>query len=458
MGGQKTELKMIQMSEVESQEVKWLWYPFIPYGKLTIIQGDPGDGKTTLVLNIAAKLSRGECLDSDMDVQEPVNVIYQTAEDGLADTVKPRLEIAGADCEKILVIDESDKSLSMADERLEEALARTGAKVLILDPIQAYLGGGMDMNRANEARDMTKKLGLLAEKYKCAIILIGHMNKAAGNKAAYRGMGSIDFFAVARSVLLVGRIEGQKNTRAVVQIKNNLAAFGHSKAFELTEEGFHWLGDYEITADELLGGITPKANKKERAKQLIYELAETNSVVKSEDIVNLAEEKGISKRTLENAKKELDKGAIVILAGDLNEPSHLDWVESTKDMFEHNGCIVPWQTSLLLTESGFIDAFRQMYPDPATHPGLTWPVNNEGIPVSDLAWAAEADERDRIDYIYYYPDSRFSLVDIKMVGPTGTIVRGERVAADTQEPIIDQAGEHWPSDHRGLLMTIRWNE
>lgn len=99
-----------------------------------------------------------------------------------------------------------------------------------------------------------------------------------------------------------------------------------------------------------------------------------------------------------------------------------------------------------------------MYPDPATHPGLTWPVNNKGIPVSDLAWAAEADERDRIDYIYYYPDSRFSLVDIKMVGPTGTIVRGERVAADTQEPIIDQAGEHWPSDHRGLLMTIRWNE
>ena len=161
---------------------------------------------------------------------------------------------------------------------------------------------------------------------------------------------------------------------------------------------------------------------------------------------------------VENAKKELDKGAIVILAGDLNEPSHLDWVESTKDMFEHNGCIVPWQTSLLLTESGFIDAFRQMYPDPATHPGLTWPVNNKGIPVSDLAWAAEAGERDRIDYIYYYPDSRFSLVDIKMVGPTGTIVRGERVAADTQEPIIDQAGEHWPSDHRGLLMTIRWNE
>ena len=305
MTEQKIELKMIRMSEIQSQEIEWLWYPFIPYGKLTIIQGDPGDGKTTMVLNLAAKLSKGEALDENMKVTEPVNVIYQTAEDGLADTVKPRLELAGADCERIIVIDESDKSLSMVDERLEEAIVRTGARLLILDPIQAYLGGGMDMNRANEARDMTKKLGLLAEKYKCAIILIGHMNKAAGNKAAYRGMGSIDFFAVARSVLLVGRIEGQENTRAVVQIKNNLAAFGHSKAFELMEEGFQWLGDYEITADELLGGVTPKANKKERAKQLIYELAETTSVVKSEDIVSLAEEKGISKRTLENAKKEL---------------------------------------------------------------------------------------------------------------------------------------------------------
>lgn len=229
MAGTRTELQMIKMSEIQSQEVAWLWFPFIPYGKLTIVQGDPGDGKTTLVLNIAAKLSKGEGLDSKMKLTEPLNVIYQSAEDGLADTVKPRLETAGANCENISVIDESIKSLSMIDERLEEAVIRTKAKLLILDPIQAYLGGGMDMNRANEARDMTKKLATLAEKYQCAIVLVGHMNKAAGNKAAYRGMGSIDFFAVARSVLLVGRVEGEANIRAVVQIKNNLAAFGHRK-------------------------------------------------------------------------------------------------------------------------------------------------------------------------------------------------------------------------------------
>lgn len=127
----------------------------------------------------------------------------------------------------------------------------------------------------------------------------------SGNKAAYRGMGSIDFFAVARSVFLVGRIEGEPNTRAVVQIKNNLAAFGHPKAFMLSETGFHWLGDYEITADEVLSGIAPKANKLEQAKQMLRELAETTNMVQSNEVFEMADEQGISKRTLENAKKEL---------------------------------------------------------------------------------------------------------------------------------------------------------
>ena len=306
---QAQELNLIKMSEIQSEEIEWLWYPFIPYGKLTIIQGDPGDGKTSLALNIAAKLSRGESLDEEMKISEPINIIYQTAEDGLADTVKPRLELADADCERILVIDESSEALSMADERLEEAIKLTNAKLLILDPIQAYLGAGTDINRANEARDMTKKLGALAGKYKCAVLLIGHMNKASGTKASYRGIGSIDFFAVARSVLLVGRIEGEESLRAVVQIKNNLAAFGNSKAFELSEEGFRWIGDYDISADEVLGGIAPKANKLDQAKRLLLELAEGTKRMQSKDIFEIAKEEEISKRTLENAKRELNISA-----------------------------------------------------------------------------------------------------------------------------------------------------
>ena len=120
----ETNLKIINMSDVESKEISWLWYPFIPYGKLTIIQGDPGEGKTTLVLNIAAVLSKGQVLDEHMNPEQPLHIIYQTAEDGLADTVKPRLEKAQADCNNIFVIDETDVSLSMLDERIEQAILK----------------------------------------------------------------------------------------------------------------------------------------------------------------------------------------------------------------------------------------------------------------------------------------------------------------------------------------------
>lgn len=251
----RKELKIISLSEIKTEEVKWLWYPYIPFGKVTIVQGDPGEGKTTFVLSVIAALTRGDALPECEAGLPPMNVIYQTAEDGLADTIKPRLEAVGADCTRVRTIDDSRSMLTLTDQRLEEAIHSTDAGLLVLDPLQAYLGSGVDMHRANEIRPIMKKLSAVAERTGCAVVLIGHMNKASGMKSGYRGLGSIDFTAAARSILVVGRIQDEPTVRVIAQSKNSLAPEGKSIAFELDpEHGFHWKGACEITVDELLSG------------------------------------------------------------------------------------------------------------------------------------------------------------------------------------------------------------
>ena len=296
-------LKLINMQDVEVEEVKWMIYPFIPYGKITIIQGDPGEGKTTLVLQIIARLTKGESIVNE-EAKEPINVIYQTAEDGLADTIKPRLLSADADCSKVLVIDDKDTPLTMRDVRLEQAIVETNAKLVVLDPIQGFLGADVDMHRANEIRPVMKHISELAEKYKCAIILIGHMNKSSIGKSAYRGLGSIDFQAAARSVLIVGRIKDEPEIRVVCQTKSSLAPEAKSLAFRLSEEnGFEWIGEYDVTADELLSG-TAKGAKKQAAIEFLENILANGQMAQTE-ITELAKQTGIADRTLRNAKDEL---------------------------------------------------------------------------------------------------------------------------------------------------------
>ena len=298
-----SDLKLINMQDVEVEEVKWLIYPFIPYGKITIIQGDPGEGKTTLVLQIIARLTKGESIVNE-EAKEPINVIYQTAEDGLADTIKPRLLSADADCSKVLVIDDKDTPLTMRDVRLEQAIVETNAKLVVLDPIQGFLGADVDMHRANEIRPVMKHISEIAEKYKCALILIGHMNKSSMGKSAYRGLGSIDFQAAARSVLIVGRIKDEPEIRVVCQTKSSLAPEAKSLAFRLSEEnGFEWIGEYDVTADDLLSGTAKGARKQAAIEFLENTLA--NGPLPQTEINEIATQKGIAERTLRNAKDEL---------------------------------------------------------------------------------------------------------------------------------------------------------
>ena len=301
------ELKMFTMDEVRTEPVSWLWEPYIPRGKIIIVQGDPGDGKTTMMLAIASAVTNGEALPNGF-ADIPANVIFQTAEDGLADTIKPKLELLGADCSRVHVIDESDNPLSLADERIEKAIVKTNAKLLIIDPIQAYLGGA-DLHSARGMRPLMKSLGAMAERTGCAVVIIGHLNKRDKTRTQYRGLGSIDIYAAARSVLMIGRMS--ETLRVVVHNKSNLARNGPPMAFSFdSATGFCWHGEFEINMDDIYKNEERENESQlDKAKQLI-KTALANGPVEATTIMEMADEKDISQRTMKRAKSELDVNSV----------------------------------------------------------------------------------------------------------------------------------------------------
>ena len=159
---------------------------------------------------------------------------------------------------------------------------------------------------------------------------------------------------------------------------------------------------------------------------------------------------------LRRSQSDIAQGFAVLLAGDFNEPSHLDWTVRTKNLWEHNGAIVNWSCSSMLYEKGFRDAYRTVYPNPVTHPGFTFPAGNRAVAVDKLTWAPEADERDRIDFIYYYPASFLAPKKAWVVGPTESVVRGVIKKEKGKDRFL-RSGKQWPTDNKAVMNSFSVN-
>ena len=295
---------------LKAKEVDWLWYPYIPYGKITIIQGDPGEGKSTIAINLAAILSTGKPMPLENIENTPKTVVYQNSEDGKEDTIVPRLMACGADLTKVAYIEETDSAVELGDERLAKVIDDTGARVLILDPIQSYWGESTDMNRAGAIRPIMNQLANIAQQKKCAIILIGHMTKGNG-KGLYRGLGSIDIAAAARSVLLVARLKNKPEMRVLAHVKSNLAPMGDSILFSLDgQSSITWLRKSKLTAEQILTDSYEESNSKlDRAMAIISKCIEDGECSANE-VLQQCEDQGISKRTVNEAKARLNINSI----------------------------------------------------------------------------------------------------------------------------------------------------
>lgn len=293
-------------SDVHAVQVRWLWYPYIPLGKVTLLQGDPGDGKSTMMMNLIACLTNAGVMPTGQKIELPQRVIYQCSEDGVADTIKPRLEKSGADCTHVAFLDEELESITINDERLRDAIRNFRADLLVIDPLQAYLGDDADITNFKKTRQLMQKLSIWAATYNCAIVLIGHMTKKESNNSLYRGMGSIDLVASARSVLQVYHDEGNPDIRYVKHVKSSLAPKGCDIGFEMSQDGFKWLKTEAAIQTEVTEQIDTTYTKLSSNDEIIAGLLKEKLLdgqVRATDIQKYFSEQGIGIKPLKRVKK-----------------------------------------------------------------------------------------------------------------------------------------------------------
>lgn len=299
-------LRVACMADVAPETVAWLWFPFIPIGKLTIIEGDGGIGKSWLMCAIASAVSHGRGLPTS-DPFEAGNALFLSAEDGLADTLRPRFDKVGADVSRIYALAEPLTLDATGLLRLESAIIEYAPALVVIDPLFAFTGGKVDIHRANEARSITAPLAAIAERHGCAIVAVRHLNKSrGGGNAVNAGIGSIDFYAAARSVLLVGKDPDDEAKRALCQIKNNLAAVGEPQGYTIEGGHFLWTGASDLTAGRILSVASDDDERNTQAEAVDFlRAALAKGARPAKEVTAEAAQFGLTKQNLRTAQKRL---------------------------------------------------------------------------------------------------------------------------------------------------------
>lgn len=310
-----------RLDEVERREMEWLWKPFLPRGKVCILRGDPGQGKTTFALKIAAAISTGTPLPGmDGGPVIPGHVLILSAEDDVNDALAPRLDAAGADSKNVFFASDTMLGAPLTFTNPDFIELPRGISpypsLIIIDPVQAFLGSSVDSHRANEVRPAMANLIKVAYDCDSTILLIEHLNKNAGGKAIHRGLGSMDFAAAVRSIMMLGTNPDNFDEKGVALVKSSYGKEGAVLGFNIDEMGLHWDEDSSITYRMITGetgGSSSKVGKSEgispsaldEAKYFIKEVLKEGKRT-SRDMYILAKGSGIKERTLQRAAKELD--------------------------------------------------------------------------------------------------------------------------------------------------------
>lgn len=307
--------RLVKVSDVQPQPVRWLWLGYVPAGKLTVIDGDPGDGKSTLSLDLAARVSTGSPLP-DGSACERGNVLVLSAEDGIADTIRPRLDAAGADTERVAVLDEVVEAgkgrpveLPADLDHVEAIIAAHQVRLVTIDPLMAFLAGSVDAHSDQSVRRALHPLAKLAEATGAAIVVIRHLNKSGGGRAMYRGGGSIGITGAARAVHLVGADPDDDDRRLLACVKLNVATKPPTLAYRLVADPLHgvarvqWDGTSHHGADDLLASGDELSDRDEARCWLRHALEPGPRQVT--DLEAGAKSAGLHWETIKKAKGDL---------------------------------------------------------------------------------------------------------------------------------------------------------